>query len=65
MNAKIAAVSKNVIPAGPQPLADEELGSVAGGHCHERKKRTTRRRTTDWRRTDCGRDSRYPRYSRF
>jgi hypothetical protein len=65
MNAKKnAAVSQNVVPAGPQPLADEDLGTVAGGHCHERKHRTTRRRTS-WYRTDCDRESRCSRYSRF
>jgi hypothetical protein len=47
MNAKKAVVSKSIVPAGTQPLADEDLGSVVGGH-GERKRRTTgyRRRTT-------------------
>ena len=48
MNAKKNAVlSKSIVPAGPQPLADEDLGTVAGGCGHERHKRTTGyRRTT-------------------
>ncbi len=68
MNAKkIAVESKNVIPAGPQPLADEDLGTVAGGSGEKKHKRTTGyRRTTRWsRKSHCGRDSRYSRYSRF
>jgi hypothetical protein len=44
--------AKNTIPAAPQPLADEDLGSVAGGYGPERKRHTTGyKRTTGYRRT--------------
>jgi hypothetical protein len=50
MKAKnLKAVSKELIPAGPKPLADAELGTVAGGCGYEEKRRhrrTTRRTTT-------------------
>jgi hypothetical protein len=67
MFAKKNAVSMSVAPAGPQPLADEDLGTVAGGCGHKKHKRTTgHRRTTRWsRKSHCGRDSRYSRYSRY
>jgi len=44
--------AKNVIPAAPQPLADEDLGTIAGGCGHKHKRHTTGyRRTTGHRRT--------------
>jgi hypothetical protein len=60
---KNAVVSNSIAPAGPQPLADEDLGTVAGGHGHKKHKRTTGYRRTTRRSRDsyCGRDSRYTR----
>jgi hypothetical protein len=50
MNAKNLKAVSNVIPSAPQPLADEDLGTVSGGCGHEKKDRRSTRRST--RRTD-------------
>jgi hypothetical protein len=62
MNAKKNAVpSKSITPGGPQPLADEDLGTVAGGCGYEGHKRTTgfRRTTRRSRKSYDGRKSRF------
>jgi hypothetical protein len=59
-----AGLSNVVIPAGPQPLADEDLGSVTGGKGHGKKRRTTGyRRTSRWsRHSHHGRKSKYSKF---
>jgi hypothetical protein len=66
MNAKKSAViSQNLNPAGPQPLADEELGTVVGGHGHKGKKRSTTFYRTTRRSRPSTRRSRHSRHSRY
>ncbi len=67
MNATKNTVASKFTSAGPQPLADEELGNAAGGcgHSHKKKGKRTTRRTSRWTRNTDYRDSRCSRYSRF
>jgi hypothetical protein len=46
MNAKNLKAVSNLIPSGPQPLADEDLGTVSGGCGYEKKDRRTTRHST-------------------